>query len=252
MLDARNISVHFGGVRAVDDVSLAAPANEILGIIGPNGSGKTTFLNALSGVVPARGSLFVGTQPIPLGRPSATRAAGVMRVFQHPQIFGSLTCLENVCLSSPQRRFTGVIGAWCARPAMLRLERQRWQRALAALDFVGIAHLANASGDDLTYGQQRLLEIARAIAGEPRVLLLDEPSAGLNDEETKQLQQLVQSLRASGLALVVVDHKIDFIDALCDRVAVLELGQLIAYGGTAEVWSDAKVVDAYLGVAHGA
>jgi ABC-type branched-subunit amino acid transport system ATPase component len=241
--------VSFGGVRAVDGVSLDI-GDEIIGIIGPNGSGKTTFLNALTGVVPARGSLSLDGRTIPLGRPAAARKAGILRVFQQPQTFVELTCLENVALSSADRSAMWLTAATVGRPLMFKHERARWDHAYAALDYVGLARLADVPGGDLAYGQQRLLELARAIAGEPEVLLLDEPSAGLNEHETRGLQELLLDLRRRGLTLVVVDHKIDFIDALCDRVAVLELGRVIALGTPAEVWVDPQVMDAYLGVAH--
>ena len=252
MLDASDISVRFGGVRAVESVSLSVANREILGIIGPNGSGKTTFLNALTGVVEASGQLAMDGARIPLGRPGRSRAAGILRVFQNPQTFTALSCLDNVLLSTPDRTFCGVGGAWLVRPLLMRHERRRWQAAMVALDRVGLGDVAEISASELTYGQQRLLELARAIAGEPRILLLDEPSAGLNDVETAELARLCLGLRDDGLALAVVDHKVDFIDSLCDRVAVLELGHLIALGPPAEVWADAAVVDAYLGVAHDA
>jgi ABC-type branched-subunit amino acid transport system ATPase component len=249
VLDAREISVHFGGVRAVESVSLSVGEREILGIIGPNGSGKTTFLNALTGVVSATGRLTMDGKPLALGRPGQSRAAGILRVFQNPQTFTALGCLENVLLSTPDRRFCGIGGAWLLRPLLVQHERRRWRDAMDALERVGLVDVAEVSASELTYGQQRLLELARAIAGEPRILLLDEPSAGLNEVETANLARLCLGLRDDGLALAVVDHKVDFIDSLCDRVAVLELGRLIALGTPTDVWADETVVDAYLGVA---
>ena len=247
LLQADEISVSFGGVRAVSDVSLGFDADELIGLIGPNGSGKTTFLNALTGVVPARGRLHVNDRPVTLGSPARSYGAGLLRVFQAPQMFPSFTVLENVLVSSRDHRGGGFAGAWLARPLMWRHERARWQRAHDALARVGLVGVADEPATDLSYGNQRLVELARAIAAEPKVLMLDEPSAGLNDAETANLGDLIASLRQDGLGIILVDHKIDFIDRLCDRIVVLELGEKIAEGAPAAVWADERVMDAYLG-----
>lgn len=249
VLETKDICVRFGGVVAVDGVSMQVQPQQIHGLIGPNGSGKTTFLNAVTGVVPASGGLTVAGQAVPLNRPRRSRAAGVLRMFQAPQTFAALSCLDNAVLACSDARFTGLCAAWLARPVMWHRERSRWQLGRAALERVGLTDLADHLAGSLTYGQQRMLELARALAAAPRVLLLDEPSAGLNDAETQALAELCQSLRADGLSLVVIDHKIDFIDAICDVVGVLELGRLIASGPPDEVWRDPHVVDAYLGEA---
>jgi ABC-type branched-subunit amino acid transport system ATPase component len=249
-LVARDISVSFGGVRAVDDVTISLNRHEILGLIGPNGSGKSTFLNAVTGVVPADGSLEVDGKPVKLGHPGDVRRAGVMRAYQTPQTYLELTCIENVLLSSPDRRYTGIFASTVLRPIMMRHEKARWHRACEALARVGLIEKAEYSAATLSYGQQRLLEIARTIAGEPQVILLDEPSAGLNATETDILAGHLRSLRAEGMSLLVVDHKIDFIANLCDRVVVLELGRLVAEGDPRGIWDDERVVNAYLGVAE--
>jgi branched-chain amino acid transport system ATP-binding protein len=248
MLRAEEISVAFGGVRAVSSVSLELREDELLGLVGPNGSGKTTFLNAVCGVVAAKGSLTVDGAPVRLGRPRAAWRAGIARVFQAPQTFEALSCLENVLLSSSDTLYRGLTGAWLVRPLMWREERRRWARAMQALELVGLPHLATAPAAMLTYGQRRLLELARALAGDPKVLLLDEPSAGLNDAETAALGDRLTDVRSTGVALLLVDHKVDFIDLLCDRIVVLELGQVIAEGPPQEVWRDRRVMSAYLGV----
>jgi branched-chain amino acid transport system ATP-binding protein len=248
VLKADDISVSFGGVRAVDGVSLSCEAGQLIGIIGPNGSGKTTFLNALTGVVTASGSLEVDGSPVSLSRPDRSHAAGLQRVFQAPQMFPTFTVLENVIIAMRDRRWTGITGAWAVRPMMWKHERARWRAAHEVLERVGLGDVADVDATSLPYGRQRLVEIARAIAATPKVIMLDEPSAGLNDIETESLGDLVLTLRGEGLGILLVDHKIDFIDRMCDRITVLEMGHKIAEGTCAEVWADPAVMDAYLGV----
>ena len=234
-------------MRAVDGVDLAVGAGEAVGIVGPNGSGKSTLLNAVTGVVRASGSLAVDGRRVALGRPGRVRRAGVARTFQTPQTFAELTCIENVLLGDDDRGHTGLAGAWLVRPAMLRRERSRWERAAAALERVGLVERAEEEAGLLSYGQQRMLELARALVGSPRVLLADEPSAGLNAAETDTLARLLGDLHDDGLTLLVVDHKIDFIEAVSSRVVVLQIGRVIADGAPDEVWRHPEVVDAYLG-----
>jgi ABC-type branched-subunit amino acid transport system ATPase component len=250
VLEANDIRVSFGGVRAVDGVSLDVREGEILGLVGPNGSGKTTFLNALVGVVPASGSLTVGGQAVKLGVPGRGRDVGVLRTYQAPQTYDHLACIEDVLVSTSDHRLTGITASWFARPWVNQRERVRWGIAIDALTRVGLGDLAEIPAGRLTYGQRRLLELARGIAAGPRVLLLDEPSAGLDASETDQLSGYLHGLRDEGVSLLVIDHKLDFITGLCDRVAVLELGHLVAVGDAATVFEDQRVVDAYLGVAE--
>jgi ABC-type branched-subunit amino acid transport system ATPase component/ABC-type branched-subunit amino acid transport system permease subunit len=250
ILKAAEVRVTFGGVRAVDGVSLDVSDDEILGLVGPNGSGKTTFLNALTGVVPASGYLEVAGQPVPLGTAGRSRAVGVVRTYQAPQTYDRLSCIEDVLISTSDRRFTGVTAACFLRPLVLRRERARWAVAIDALTRVGLGDLAELPAGRLTYGQRRLLELARAIAADPRVLLLDEPSAGLDASETETLAGYLVDLRNEGVSLLVIDHKLDFITQLCDRIAVLEQGRLVAVGDAATVFEDQRVIDAYLGVAE--
>lgn len=247
LLLADEISVSFGGVRAVSEVSAQCASGELLGIIGPNGSGKTTFLNALTGVVDARGTLSVEGRTVRLGHPADSYGSGLMRVFQAPQMFPSFTVLENVLVSARDRSAAGLFGSWAFRPGMWRHERRRWASAHAALERVGMSDLADEPATSMSYGNQRLIEMARAIVAAPRILMLDEPSAGLNDAETANLAGFIRSLRSDGLGILLVDHKIDFIDRLCDRLIVLELGTKIAEGTPKQVWSDPRVMDAYLG-----
>jgi ABC-type branched-subunit amino acid transport system ATPase component/ABC-type branched-subunit amino acid transport system permease subunit len=248
LLEARGVRVRFGGVVAVDHVDLTLHDDEILGLVGPNGSGKTTLLNALTGVVDAEGEEQVDGERIRLGRPGRVRALGILRTYQSPQTYAHLTCLEDVALSTPDRRFAGLAASSFGRPPMNRHERLRWRDAVAALDRVGLAAATEAPTSRLSYGQRRMLELARAIHAEPRALLLDEPSAGLNAAETEELAEQLRRLSGDGVAILVVDHKLDFITSLCTRVAVLELGQLVAVGPPDVVFADPRVVDAYLGV----
>jgi len=248
VLEAADIGVQFGGVRAVDGVSLSVLENEILGLVGPNGSGKTTFLNALSGVVPAAGSLRVRGEPVRLGRVGRVRALAVLRTYQAPQTYDHLTCIEDVLLSTADRSRTGITAASFERVGVVRRDRARWESATLALERVGLTALAEEPTARLSYGQRRLLELARAINGQPRILLLDEPSAGLDASETDQLAAHLRRLQGEGVSMLLVDHKLDFITSLCDRVAVLELGRLVAVGPAGTVFEDQRVVDAYLGV----
>jgi ABC-type branched-subunit amino acid transport system ATPase component len=248
VLEATDIEVRFGGVRAVNRVSLTVNESQIFGLVGPNGSGKSTFLNALTGVVSATGGLAVNGKAVPLGNPAHSRSAGIMRTYQTPQIYLALTCVENVLLSTTDRSMTGALAAVLLRRKMLRNERRRWDRAVAALSRVGLDGIEEHSADGLSYGDRRILELARAIAGEPKVLMLDEPSAGLNEQETAHICEILTGLRADGITLLVVDHKINFISDLCDRVAVLATGSVIAEGTPEEVWANQQVIDAYLGV----
>jgi ABC-type branched-subunit amino acid transport system ATPase component len=247
VLEAERLTVAFGGVRAVDEVSLSLRQGEILGLIGPNGSGKSTTLNAITGVVAAEGSLRIAGSSVRLGAAGAVVRAGVRRTYQTPQRYLELSCIDNVLLSTTDRSLTGIVSAIALRPFMLRRERARWRHAARALDRVGLLHLAEAPAGSLSYGGQRMLELARVIAGNPSVVLLDEPSAGLNDHETDLLAGHLRLLRQEGVSLLVVDHKIDFISALCDRVIVLELGRLVAEGDPG-IWQDERVQNAYLGV----
>ncbi len=251
MLEATDITVRFGGVTAVNAISVTIHDDEVVGLVGPNGSGKSTFINALTGLVPATGEMSVDGRPVKLGRPGANSRLGVRRTFQTPQVHDRLTCLENVLVGTQETSGRTLAMAWFRRRAMMRTERANWTVAAAALSSAGLAGQEAVPAGSLSYGERGRLELARVYAGRPRVLLLDEPAAGLNHRETAQLVDLLVSWRAEGgPALLLVEHKIDFLESLCDRMIVLELGQQIAAGDPATVWADPRVMDAYLGTAH--
>lgn len=247
MLEASEVSVRFGAVVAVNDVSFGLRRNEVLGIVGPNGCGKSTLLNALCGLVPADGTLAIDGREVARRSPLRVRRAGLVRTFQTPQAFAELACIENVMLSSPDTSMTGMFGALGWRAGMWRHERVRMDRAVQALERVNLAEHATTPASGLAYGQKRYLEIARAIAADPLVLAMDEPSAGLNQVETAELAELILSLRDDGLSILVVDHKIGFLRSICDRLMVLQLGEVLAEGDPDTVFEDPNVIDAYLG-----
>jgi ABC-type branched-subunit amino acid transport system ATPase component len=247
LLECRDITVRFGALAAVDSVSLDIHRGEVLGLIGPNGSGKSTFLNALSGLVDAKGQVSVDGHPIRLGSPGAIVRYKVFRTYQTPQIDIGLTCIENVLIASPDQRLRGVIGCWLRRPTMWKVERKRWEQASDALERVGLLAKVNVRGGNLSYGERRHLEIARALNAKPQMLLMDEPAAGLSSSETERLAALLQDVAADGISLLLVEHKITFIESMCQRIIVLELGRQIASGAPADVWKDPAVARAYLG-----
>jgi len=247
LLDFRDVTVRFGALAAVDRISMTVNTGEVVGLIGPNGSGKTTFLNALSGLVPAKGRVTVHGHAVHLGREGAIVKHRVFRTYQTPQIDGGLTCLENVLVASPDARLRGFVGSWLRRRGMWRLDRDRWRQASEALSLVGLLDKANVLGGGLSYGERRHLEIARALVAKPELLLMDEPAAGLSSVETHRLAELLKEVAADGISLLLIEHKITFIESLCQRIIVLELGRPIASGTPAEVWKDPAVARAYLG-----
>ena len=250
LFEGRDISVHFGGVAAVAGVGFGVSrAGEVVGLVGPNGSGKSTFLNATCGLVPSLGQVLVRGEVMDRRRLSELSRTGVGRTFQTPQVFTELSCVENVLLGSQDREGTGLAATFLRRPTMWRSERRRMAAAEQSLAEVGLAGFGQRPADSLSYGQQRLLELARCMVGRPFVLLLDEPSAGLNDAETAALGQILQTLRRAGLGMILVDHKVAFVDSLSDRLVVLQVGQMIAEGPPAEVWAHPEVINAYLGTA---
>ncbi|MDN5858978.1 MAG: ABC transporter ATP-binding protein [Pseudonocardia sp.] len=248
LLEVARVSRSFGGVFAVDDVSLSVPAGQLRGIIGPNGAGKSTLFNLISGhLQPNRGT--VAFRGAPLGRRSAHRRAeqGIAIVFQAARIFRGMTALENVMVGAHGHSHSGFVAGALRWPGQRREEQAIRAKALDALERVGLTTWADRAAESLPLGQQRQLQVARALCGEPTLLLLDEPASGLRAAEREALAQLVEDLHGHGLTMLLIEHDVGFVTRLADRVTVLDLGAVIAEGSPAEISSDERVISAYLG-----
>ncbi|MBB4950111.1 branched-chain amino acid transport system ATP-binding protein [Kitasatospora gansuensis] len=247
LLDVRGVTMRFGGLTAVNDVSMTVNQGEIVGLIGPNGAGKTTFFNCLTGLyVPTEGSVSYQGKVLP-PKPHLVTQAGVARTFQNIRLFGNMTVLENVLVGRHTRTKEGLFSAILRGPGYHRAEAASRQRAMELLEFTGLAAKAEHLARNLPYGEQRKLEIARALASDPGLLLLDEPTAGMNPQETNAAEELVFAIRDLGIAILVIEHDMKFIFNLCDRTAVLVQGQKIVEGDKETVQNDERVITAYLG-----
>ena len=248
LLEVSGLVKRFRGVTAIDDVSLTVRAGEILGIVGPNGSGKTTLFNVISGIYrPASGRVILDGREISRARAHRICQLGVARTFQHLRLFGKLTVAENMLVSLDRTRTWWSWRYICWPVGVWRHDRSLKRRAAGLLDSFGLAQFAGALPGSLPYGIQRRLELARAMASSPRLVLLDEPAAGLNGEERAQLAAIVRSIRDSGVTVVLIEHNMGLVMSLCERVIVLDSGAVIAEGVPAQVARDPAVLEAYLG-----
>jgi branched-chain amino acid transport system ATP-binding protein len=248
LLAADAVAKHFGGVTALRDVSLSIRHGEIYGLIGPNGAGKTTFFNCLTGLyVPDGGGFTFAGAPLLADAPHQAAERGIARTFQNIRLFANMTALENVMVGRHVRTRVGVLGAMLQTAATKAEEAAIRQRAIDLLHYVRIEDRADDLAKNLSYGDQRRLEIARALATEPKLLCLDEPAAGMNATETEELRDLIEGIRRDGTTILLIEHDVKLVMGLCDRVAVLDYGVLVIEDVPAVVQKDQRVIEAYLG-----
>lgn len=248
---AQSLKKHFGGVTAVDNVNIQIEEGQVVGLIGPNGAGKTTCFNLITGLyTPDAGHFTFKSKRYNPASPSEVARMGIARTFQNIRLFKSMTALENVAVGMHTRTTQGVLGAVLKTPAQRREEARIVEQAQAWLNYVGIGAFADYLAGQLSYGDQRRLEIARALASEPSLLALDEPAAGMNATEKIRLRDLLLQIRGDGKSILLIEHDVKLVMGICDQVTVLDYGKVIAQGTAAEVQQSPAVIEAYLGGLH--